>query len=126
MDDVRIDKWLWAARFFKTRSVAAEAVGGGKVYVNGVRVKPSRTVKLGDQLEITRGEEHFVVVVRGVSDSRGPASVATTLYEETEESAAKRLVLRDEKRFERISRPVPPSRPDKRARRDIRKFTGKD
>lgn len=124
--DVRIDKWLWAARFFKTRTLAADAVSGGKVHVNGFRVKPARGLKLGDQLEITRGEEQFVVVVRALSETRGPAKVAVTLYEETEESASKRIVQREEKRFERISRPVPPTRPDKRGRREIRKISGKD
>lgn len=125
-EGVRIDKWLWAARFFKTRSLAAEAVSGGKVHLNGLRVKPARTVKPDDRLEITRGEEQFVVTVRALTESRVPAKVAVMLYDESEESIAKRLLNREEKRFERSSRPVPPSRPDKRARRDIRKFAGKE
>lgn len=122
---VRIDKWLWAARFFKTRSTAAQAVVGGKVHVNGERVKPARILKLGDSLEITRGEERFVVLVQALSEKRGSAKIAQSLFAETEQSIASRTTNREEKRFEKMSRPAPPSRPDKRARREIRQFSGK-
>lgn len=87
---VRIDKWLWAARFFKTRSLAQEAVSLGRVRQEGVRIKPSRDVKVGDRFEIERGEERFVVTVKALSAVRGPASVAQTLYEETADSKEKR------------------------------------
>ena len=88
MDAVRIDKWLWAARFYKTRSAATEAVLGGRVHVNGERVKPAKDVHVGDRLELTIGDTRRTVVVRGVAEKRGPASVAATLYEETPESIA--------------------------------------
>ena len=90
MDSIRIDKWLWAARFFKTRSVAQEAVGLGRVLLGGARVKASRDVKVGDKLEIRRGDEVFTVYVEGLSSTRGPAPVAQKLYRETDESRAAR------------------------------------
>lgn len=89
---VRIDKWLWAARFFKTRTLAQEAVELGRVRLDGNRLKPSREVKPGDKLEITRGEEKFTVYVEKLSTVRGPASIAQTLYRETDESR----ILREE------------------------------
>jgi ribosome-associated heat shock protein Hsp15 len=90
MEAVRIDKWLWAARFFKTRATATEAVLGGHVHVGGVRVKPAKEVRAGDTVEIRRGGLRWSVVVRALADRRGPASVAATLYEETPESRADR------------------------------------
>jgi ribosome-associated heat shock protein Hsp15 len=98
-DRVRIDKWLWAARFFKTRSLASEAVDGGKVEVNGARVKPAKDVKVGDELRVRLGPYEHLVVVRALSDKRGPASVAQTLYEETAQSIAAREKLRDDHRM---------------------------
>ena len=86
MEDVRIDKWLWAARFFKTRSLATDAVTGGKVHVNDTRVKPARELHVGDTVDITIGPLRRTVVVRGLADKRGPAAVAQALYEETAES----------------------------------------
>jgi ribosome-associated heat shock protein Hsp15 len=88
MEQVRLDKWLWAARFFKTRSAATEAVLGGRVHVNGARVKPSKDVRIGDVVEVTIGSAKRTVEVTGVSDKRGSASVAATLYTETAESLA--------------------------------------
>jgi ribosome-associated heat shock protein Hsp15 len=99
MDRVRIDKWLWAARFYKTRSQATEAVDGGKVEVNGARVKPAKDVRVGDELRIRLGPYEHLIVVRGLSDRRGPASVAQTLYEETPESVAAREKLREDHRL---------------------------
>jgi ribosome-associated heat shock protein Hsp15 len=99
MNRVRIDKWLWAARFYKTRSQATDAVEGGKVEVNGARVKPAKDVKVGDELRIRLGPYEHLVVVRGLSDRRGPASVAQTLYEETPESIATREKLREDHRL---------------------------
>ena len=92
LQSVRIDKWLWAARFFKTRTLAQEAVELGRVRLDGNRIKSSREVKPGDRLEITRGEEKFTVFVEKLSVVRGPASVAQTLYRETDESK----ILREE------------------------------
>jgi ribosome-associated heat shock protein Hsp15 len=91
MERVRIDKWLWAARFFKTRTLAAEAVTGGHVHVNGVRVKPAREVRVGETVEVTLGGGlRRTVVVEALADKRGPAAAAATLYAETPESIAER------------------------------------
>ncbi|PIE56590.1 MAG: RNA-binding protein [Desulfobulbus propionicus] len=124
--EVRLDKWLWAARFFKTRSLASKAVGGGHVHVNGQRVKPSRTIHVGDRLLITRGHEEFSVTVLGLSDRRGPAAVARTLYEESEDSLHRRLQRREERRLFMAATAGPERRPDKRDRRKIRQFKRKD
>ncbi len=119
MERIRIDKWLWAARFFKTRGEATQAVLGGHVHVGGERVKPAREVRVGDILEICRREVGWTVVVTGVAGRRGPASVAATLYEETPES----LAAREQQRLEwRMARPLGAdlgSRPTKQARRLI-------
>jgi ribosome-associated heat shock protein Hsp15 len=98
-DRVRLDKWLWAARFFKTRSQASEAVDGGKVELNGGRAKPAKEVRVGDELRIRLGPYEHHVVVRGLSDKRGPASVAQALFEETAESIAAREKLREDHRL---------------------------
>ena len=90
MDSVRVDKWLWAARFFKTRSAATEAVLGGRVHVNGTRVKPSKEVRVDDRIEATISATRRIVVVTGISERRGPAKEAAALYEETPESVAAR------------------------------------
>jgi ribosome-associated heat shock protein Hsp15 len=119
VDRVRIDKWLWAARFFKTRGAATDAVVGGHVQVNGSRVKPARDVVVGDRLEITRSSERWTVVVTGLADRRGPASVAATLYEETPESAEERTRRRDERRFARPPGADLSERPTKRDRRRL-------
>ena len=122
MDAVRIDKWLWAARFFKTRSAATEAVSGGRVHVHGARVKPSRDVQIGDTVAIRIGQLEWVVVVRGLSEKRGSAKVATTLYEETPDSIA----AREQRVLElRLSRPVGAdlgARPTKQDRRRIERL----
>ncbi|OGR03992.1 MAG: RNA-binding protein [Deltaproteobacteria bacterium RIFOXYD12_FULL_50_9] len=124
--DVRIDKWLWAARFFKTRSIAAQAVTGGKVHGNGVRVKPSRNVQLGDILTIRCGDWQYVVAVRGISSRRGPAAEARKLYEETAESVNTRERQREDRRLLGPGPIAPSGRPSKRDRRLIRSFTGKE
>jgi ribosome-associated heat shock protein Hsp15 len=90
MEQVRIDKWLWAARFFKTRSAATDAVVGGRVHLNDQRVKPSKELRVGDNVEVRVGQLQWNVVVRGLSDKRGPAKVAATLYEESATSIAAR------------------------------------
>ena len=120
---IRLDKWLWAARFFKTRGLANEAVSGGKVAVNDQRAKPSRTLRIGDRVDIQRGEERFTITVTGLSDRRGPASVAAGLYEETPESVERREAERRQRRLERMVMPQPPPRrPDKKSRRQIVRF----
>lgn len=119
MERVRVDKWLWAARFFKTRSAATDAVVGGHVQVNGARVKPAREVAAGDRLEIRRGQQRWTVVVKGVADRRGPASVAAELYEETPESAADRERRRDQRRLARPLGADLGARPTKRDRRRL-------
>ena len=126
-EKVRIDKWLWAARFFKTRSMATQAVTGGKVHVNGARIKPARIVQPGDELRIRRGEYEFVVIVHGVIDKRRPAREAQQLYTETESSIRRREGIREQKRLDAADRMYGPmKRPDKRSRRQIRSFTRKD
>jgi len=119
VDQVRIDRWLWAARLFKTRSAATEAVLGGRAHVNGTRVKPSKDVRPGDRLEVTIGDVRRELVVRGVAEKRGPASVAATLYEETPESKARR---EQHAAARRLARPLGAdlgARPTKRDRRRL-------
>lgn len=117
---VRLDVWLWAARFFKTRALAKQAVETGKVEVGGQRAKPSRGVRDGDALRVERGEETFEVTVRGLSDTRGPAPVAQALYEESEASRQRRAELRAQRIAARDGYRPPEQRPNKRARRLIR------
>ena len=116
---MRIDKWLWAARFFKTRSAATDAVVGGRVHVNGDRVKPSKEIRPGDTIEVTKGQLQWTVVVRSVADKRGPASVAATLYDEQPESVAKREQHTIERRLVRPPGADLGARPTKQARRRI-------
>ena len=116
---VRLDIWLWAARFFKTRSLAKQAIEGGKVDVDAIAGKPSKPIHAGDTLSIRRGEESFVVEVLALSEQRGPASVAQTLYRETDISRQAREALRERRRLEGAGYAKPASKPDKRARRLI-------
>lgn len=116
---VRLDVWLWAARFFRTRSLARQAVDTGKIDVAGQRPKASRLVRVGDTVQVTRGEETFDLVVRGLSDTRGPAPIAQTLYEETEASRARREQQRLQRAAMRDGYRPPEHKPDKRARRLI-------
>lgn len=124
-EKIRIDKWLWAARFFKTRNLATEAVSGGKVHLNDSRVKPSRALSLGDRLRIRKGELEFRIEVTGLSERRGSASEAEQLYSEDAESIAARQSRRDERRLQHAAAPQPHGRPDKKARREWRRLTGK-
>jgi ribosome-associated heat shock protein Hsp15 len=117
---VRLDLWLWAARFFRTRSLARQAVEAGKVRVAGARAKSSRPVRAGDVLEVERAGEAYLVTVLGVSGARGPASVARSLYEEDEAARRAREALRAQRAAERAGYRPPEARPDKRARRLIR------
>lgn len=114
---LRIDKWLWFTRFFKSRSQATDAVTGGLVHVNGERVKPSRVVQMNDRLLITREESRFEVIVQGMPVRRGPATEARTYYVETPESIAAREVRRE---YARLAPPAPDGRPDKHGRRALR------
>jgi ribosome-associated heat shock protein Hsp15 len=120
---LRVDKWLWGARFFRSRGLAQEAVEGGHVQVNGVRVKASRPVRIGDRLRITRGRERFEVDITGIPPRRGSASEARQYYRETGESEAARARARE---FDRLAAPVVSGRPDKRERRDLRILKGRD
>jgi len=124
-EKVRLDKWLWAARFFKTRALATEAINGGHVHLNGQRPKPSRPLQAGDELVIRKGQEEFHIIVRELSAKRGPATVAQQLYEETSESRESREALREQRRLERAAAPKPARRPDKKGRRKIIRFINK-
>jgi ribosome-associated heat shock protein Hsp15 len=121
-DELRIDKWLWATRFFKTRSLAAEAVTGGKVEINGARAKPSRIVRPGDHLCVRRGPYEWTVMVKGTAKNRGPASKAQLLYEETEDSIRKRESMAARLKLERPPEFDAPGRPSKKNRRALDRF----
>ena len=122
--NLRIDKWLWAARFFKTRSAAAQAVSGGKVDVDGDRVKPARLVRAGTVLRIRRGVIEYEVVVQATCAQRRPASEAALLYEETERSTSARNEERERQRQVEHRRQTRLGRPDKHARREIVRLKG--
>lgn len=122
---VRLDRWLWAARFFKTRAIAKAVVTGGKVQLNGVRARPSRGVSIGDRLTITKGEEQYEIVVSGLSTRRGSATVAVSLYEESAQSIARREELRVQRSLEHSKLSQRVGRPDKHGRQKIIRFTRK-
>lgn len=126
-EKVRLDKWLWATRFFKTRSLATEAVGGGKVHVDGARVKPARLVDIGQMLEIQKGPYRFVVRIEQLIEKRVAAPVAQQAYTETAESLQNRQQiqdkLRDERKFAQSEKPA--GRPSKRDRRQLHRFKGR-
>lgn len=126
IENLRLDKWLWSARFFKTRSAASAAISGGKVHVNGERVKPARAVKPGDRLEITRGHNVMTITVNALNKQRRPAKEAQLLYTETDESRQKRQQEAEQRRLLRASTPVMPRRPSKHERRHIRRLSGKN
>ena len=121
-EGLRLDKWLWFARFFKSRSLATDAVAGGRVHLNGERVKPARAVRVGDTLQITRETTRYQIVVRQLPLRRGPATEAQRAYEETAESLAQRERQREQ---QRLAPPSPGGRPDKHARRELRSFRGR-
>ena len=116
----RLDKWLWAARFFKTRPLAVEAINGGHVHVNEERVKPSRNVRPGDQILITKGFESWMVTVRGLNEQRRPAPEARLLYEESAHHREQREAIMEERRLHGVNMPV--RKPNKRERRLIDQF----
>ena len=123
-DNVRIDKWLWAARFFKTRSLAADAVDRGRIKIGGENVKPARSVKINDRIVIDNGSTRWEVVVLGLSDKRGPAPVAQALYRETEESILKRENDQEARRLFPEPGSTIKGRPTKRDRRAIGRAGG--
>ena len=125
-ESVRLDKWLWAARFYKTRALAVEAVNGGHVHVNGQRVKPSRDVHVGDELKISKTPYVFMISVLVLSGKRGSATIAQTLYEEHAESIQQREEMQTQRKLLAAANPQPARRPDKRERRKIIRFVNKN
>lgn len=119
---VRIDKWLWAARFFKTRALAKDAIESGKVQVNGQRVKPSKDISLHMQLSVRQGFDEKTVIVTGLSEQRGNATLAATLYSETPESVEKRLLMQEQRKLQQAAQPHTEGRPNKKQRRQIHQF----
>jgi len=122
---VRIDKWLWAARFYKTRSLAKKKIEQGKIKVNGQRSKPARTIEVGDQVSIKKGQEHWIIDVLELSEQRGPAKVAQTLYAETEASQKAREAHQLLNKLQYHSTPKPDGRPSSRERRALQKLKKK-
>ncbi|WP_435946954.1 ribosome-associated heat shock protein Hsp15 [Dryocola sp. BD586] len=121
-EGIRLDKWLWAARFYKTRAVAREMIEGGKVHYNGQRSKPSKTVELNAVLTLRQGNDERTVKVLGITDQRRPATEAVQLYEETAESLEKREKMAQARKTNSLTMPHPDRRPDKKERRDLMKF----
>ena len=119
---VRLDIWLWAARFFKTRSLAKAAVAGGKIRVNTEACKPAKAIRVGDLLQIGKAAEQIDVRVLALSEQRGSASIAAGLYEELPESLTRRTAMREHLKLMRAGYSAPPSKPDKRSRRQIHAF----
>lgn len=121
---VRADKWLWAARFFKTRTLAKEAIESGKVHMNGQKIKVSKELQVGDTLSIRQGHatrlEEKVIVIKALSENRGNATIAQTLYEETAESVATREFFAEQRKLQNLARPD--TKPNKKERRDLTKF----
>jgi ribosome-associated heat shock protein Hsp15 len=120
VDTVRLDLWLWAARFFKTRSLAKTAVEAGRVTIDGQHLKPARALRVGEKLDVVRAGERYAIEVRGLSEQRGSAKVAEALYVESEQSRTLRLAERERRRMEASGYQAPETKPDKRARRLIR------
>jgi len=122
LESLRLDKWLWASRFFKTRSNAVDAINGGKVHLNGARVKPSRNVQVGDELDITRENFRYHVTVHGLNDKRRPAKEAQLLYEESEVSIQAREEEREMRRLNSASVHHSDKKPNKKERRQMDKW----
>jgi ribosome-associated heat shock protein Hsp15 len=124
VDKLRIDKWLWAARFFKTRSLAVHAIENGRVFVGGVRVKPAKTIAVGDELELQLGQARFEIIVLALSDKRGPAPVAQLLYRESDESRERRAFIAEQHKLEPEYFTFR-GRPTKKDRREIERLRQK-
>ncbi|MEX3020313.1 ribosome-associated heat shock protein Hsp15 [Kluyvera sp. STS39-E] len=122
IEGVRLDKWLWAARFYKTRALAREMIEGGKVHYNGQRSKPSKVVELNAQLTLRQGNDERTVVIKAITEQRRPASEAVVLYEETAESIEKREKVALARKLNALTMPHPDRRPDKKERRDLMRF----
>ena len=121
---MRLDKWLWAARFYKTRSIATDAVSGGKVKINGAAAKPAKDLKLEDRLHIRAGDQEWEVIVRAFNEQRRPAEEARLLYQETPESAQQRAQEAELRRLAPVPQPEQKGRPSKRDRRQLIRFRG--
>ncbi len=126
VEKTRLDKWLWAARFFKSRALASQAVNGGKVHLYGQRIKASRPVKINDCYQILRAQERFEIIVTGLSGKRGSATVAHTLYQETLESLSQRQSEAEKRKLAALQRPTSDHKPNKQERRKIRQFIEKN
>ncbi|MDU7389049.1 ribosome-associated heat shock protein Hsp15 [Atlantibacter hermannii] len=120
--EVRLDKWLWAARFYKTRAIAREMIEGGKVHYNGQRTRPSKNMELEAEIVLRQGNDQRTVIVKGITDQRRPASEAVLLYEETAQSVENREKLALARKMNALTMPHPERRPDKKERRDLMKF----
>jgi ribosome-associated heat shock protein Hsp15 len=125
VETIRLDKWLWAARFFKSRKLATEAISGGKIHLNKTRVKPSRNIKIGDQLDISRDNYKYHIEVVGLNDKRRPAKEAQLLYQESEQSIRSREQEREIRKLSSASGHQSDSRPNKKERRQINKWRGR-
>lgn len=125
INNLRIDKWLWVTRFYKTRGLASEAIKGGKIDINETHAKPSKTVQINDRIKIKKSPFTYEITVKGLSKHRGSASIAVTLYEESEDSIIAREKLSEQLKAESALRPTIPGRPSKRDRRNIIRFTRK-
>ena len=121
-EEVRLDKWLWAARFYKTRAIAREMIEGGKVHYNGQRSKPGKVVELNAELTLRQGNDERTGVVAGITAQRRPASEAQQLYRETDASIEKREKMAQARKMNALTMPHPDRRPDKKERRDLMKF----
>jgi ribosome-associated heat shock protein Hsp15 len=126
LSGIRIDRWLWAARFFKTRTLAKVAVEAGHIQIEGQRAKPAKEVQIGHTLNVRRGNQEMTIMVVALASRRGPAKVAQTLYEETHESIEQREILTSRRRMERAGLRVPQTKPSKKDRRDLRKLRDLD
>jgi len=122
---IRLDKWLWAARFYKTRAIASNAVSGGKVHLDGNRVKPSRAVKIDDCYQISRGQDRLEIIVLELAERRGSATIAQTLYRETDVSIRRREHETEQRKLAAMQRPLSDHRPNRQERRKIRQFIQK-
>ena len=122
LQSVRLDKWLWAARFYKTRAIAKQMIDGGKVHYNGQRTKSSKNAEIGARLKIRQGYDEKEIVIKSLSEQRHNAVVAQTLYEETVESQQKRAINSEARRLNMLNNPVPDTKPDKKQPRQMIRF----
>ena len=120
--DIRLDKWLWAARFYKTRAIAKEMINGGKVHYNGQRAKSSRNAEIGAVLKIRQGYDDKEIVIKKLSQLRQSGAIAQELYEETAISLAKRAINAEQRRLNMLNNPIPDQKPDKKQRRQLMRF----